>query len=144
MRGISRFDRRVSLVLNYLSVAVIATVIDMRGALGWGTSSVGLIAIGALALGVATFVRVFWHTKLWRITHAGFRSLDERQVQVVYGALRSSYWIFAIACVVILYANALIERGHIPILVAAAVLYLAHTLPAAVVAWTEKEVLIGQ
>lgn len=144
MHEMSRSDRRTSVILNYLSVAVIAIVVDMREALGWGTVPVILAACGALALGLVTFIRVFWRTRLWKITHAGFKGLDERQVQVVYGALRNSYWIFAVVCLVILYLNALIEQGHIPVLVAGAVLYSAHTLPAAVVAWTEKEVLTGR
>jgi len=141
MREMSVSDRRTSVILNYLSVAVLAIVVDMREALGWGIVPVIVTACGALILGLVTFIRSFWRTRLWKITHAGFTGLDEREVQVVYGALRNSYWIFAIVCLVILYANAVMEKGHIPVLVAAAVLYLAHTLPAAVVAWTEKQVL---
>ena len=143
MGEMSKSDRRTSVILNYLSAVVIAAVVDMRGTLGWGALPVILAACGALALGLATFIRVFWRTRLWKITHAGFRGLDERQVQVVYGALRNSYSIFAIVCLVILYVNSVLETGHIPILVAALVLYLAHTLPAAVLAWTEREILTG-
>ena len=143
MGEISKSERRTSVILNYLSVVVIAIVVDMRDPLGWGAVPVILVACGALTLGLTTFIRVFWRTRLWKITHAGFKGLDERQVQVVYGALRNSYSIFAIVCVVILYVNSVLETGHIPILAAASVLYLAHTLPAAVVAWTEKEILTG-
>jgi hypothetical protein len=137
MREMSRSQRRASIVVNYLSVALLAFVVDMRGLLGWGSLPVLIVACGAVALGLATFIRGFWHTGLWSMTHAGFARLDERQVQIVYESLRVSYSVFAIICLAILYANALIERGHIPIVIAAAVLYLAHTLPAAVVAWTE-------
>lgn len=144
MHEMSKSDRRTSVIMNYASVAAIAIVVDMRDALGWGAVPVMLSACGALALGLITFIRVFWRTRLWKITHAGFKGLDERQVQVVYGALRNSYSIFAIVCLVILYVNAVIEKGHIPILLAGAVLYSAHTLPAAVVAWTEKEILTGR
>jgi hypothetical protein len=143
MGEMSKSDRRTSVVLNYASMAVIAMVVDMRGVLGWGPVPIIIVGCGALALGLATFIRVFWRTRLWKITHTGFKGLDERQVQVVYGALRNSYSIFAIVCLVILYVNAVLETVHIPILVAASVLYLAHTLPAAVVAWTEKEILTG-
>jgi hypothetical protein len=136
----SRSERRTSVVLNYLSVAVIAVSIDMRETLGWGTLPAIVITCGALALGLVTFMRVYWRTGLWSITHAGFKGLDERQVQVVYEALRNSYWIFAVVALIILYANAILGKGHIPILVAGSVLYSAHTLPAAVVAWTEREV----
>ena len=144
MREMSVSDRRSSVILNYLSVAAMAIVVDMRDVLGWGAAPVIITTCGTAILGLVTFMRVFWRTRLWSITHAGFKGLDERQVQVVYGALRNSYWIFAVVCLVILYANAVIEKGHIPVLVAASVLYLAHTLPAAVVAWTEKEVLVDR
>jgi hypothetical protein len=133
--------RRLSVFLNYLCVALLILFIDARHVLGWGTVPVAIAACGAFVLGLITFIRVFWRTGLWKVTHAGFRHLDERQVQVAYAALRNSYWIFAIVCLAILYVNSVIEKGHIPVLVAAAVLYLAHTLPAAVMAWTEREVL---
>jgi hypothetical protein len=141
MHGISTADRRLSVLLNYLSIVTLVFAIDMRHALGWGTVPALVAACGAVALGIVTFLRVFWRTRLWNITHAGFKRLDERQVQIVYGALRNSYWIFAVVCLVILYANSVLERGHIPVLVAASILYLAHTLPAAIVAWTEKEII---
>ena len=143
MREMSKSDRRTSVILNYLSVAAIAIVVDMRDVLGWGAVPVLLVACVALALGLVTFMRVFWRTRLWKITHSGFKRLDERQIQVVYGAIRNSYWVFTIVCLAILYANAVAEKGNIPVLVAGSMLYLAHTLPAAVVAWTEKEVLTG-
>ena len=134
MREMSRADRRTYLILNYMSLAAVVLLVDMRGVLGWGTLPIATAACAALVLGLTTFIRVFWQTGLWRTTHAGFKGLDERQVQVVYGSLMSSYSIFAVVCLVILYANALIARGHIPIVLAGAVLYFAHTLPAAVVA----------
>jgi hypothetical protein len=121
-------------------VALLAAVTDIHAASGWGPVPVMLAVLAALGLGFLTFIRVYWRTRLWKLTHAGFKSLDERQVQIVYDALRVSYWIFAIVCVVTLYVNAVLEQGHIPVVVAAAVLYLAHTLPAAVLAWKEEEI----
>jgi hypothetical protein len=128
-------------ILNYLSVAVVALAVDVGRFFGWSTLPVILILSGAVVLGIITFMRVFWRTRLWKVTHAGFGALDERQIQVVYESLRTSYWIFTVVCVVILYVNSVMEKGHVSVLVAGSVLYLAHTLPAAVVAWTEKEVL---
>jgi hypothetical protein len=141
MREMSRPQRRANVIVNYLSVALLAFVVDMRGLLGWGSMPVLIVACAAVVLGLATFIRGFWRTRLWSMTHTGFKGLDERQVQIVYESLRVSYSLFAIVCLMILYANALVERGHIPILLAGAVLYLAHTLPAAVVAWTETDPL---
>jgi hypothetical protein len=136
----SRSDRRTGVIINYICLAAIVMVVDMRDVLGWGTLPTVITLCAATALGLVTFTRVFWRTRLWKITHAGFAMLDERQVQVVYDSLRISYWMFTIVCLVILYVNSVAERGHIPVLVAGSVLYLAHTLPGAVVAWTEEEV----
>jgi hypothetical protein len=142
-REISKTQRRLLVVVNYLSLSVVVFFVHVGRAQGW---DIGLVAAGILPSAgvlVATFVGVFWRTGLWRLSHASFDSIDERQAQVMYESLRRSYTVFAVLCLVVLYVNAVAERGHIPILVAAGLLYLAHTLPAAVVAWTEKEVLAG-
>jgi hypothetical protein len=131
------------LAVNYLCVAAIAFLVHVGALCGWDIRlRLTGIAVSAV-LGLVTFYRVFWRTRLWQLAHASFARLDERQVQVMYESLRRSYWMFTILCLVVVYVNAVAERGHVPILVAGCILYLAHTLPAAVLAWREKEVLIG-
>jgi hypothetical protein len=142
-RELTKSERRVGVVLNYICVAAIAFLVHIGSVYGWDVR-VRLAGIfAALGLGIATFIRVYWRTRLWQLAHSSFVKLDERQVQIVYESLRYSYMIFTILCLVVVYINAVVERGHVPILVAAAILYLAHTLPVAVLAWKEKEVLIG-
>ena len=142
-REIKKRERRLLVVLNYLSLGAIVFLAHMGSAYGWNMrlNLVGILA--AVAVLVVTFIGGFWRTGLWRLAHASFDNLDERQALVMYESLRRSYTVFALLCIVVLYVNAVAEQGHIPILVAAGLLYLAHTLPAAVVAWTEKEVLAG-
>jgi len=141
-REISKTNRRLLVIVNYVSLISVAFLVHAGRMYDWDTRVrlAGILAsCGVLLL---TFTLVFWRTGLWQMAHASFEKLDERQVHVMYESLRHSYVIFTLLCVVLLYANAVAERGHIPILIAAGILYLAHTLPAAAAAWNEKEVLI--
>jgi hypothetical protein len=140
---ISKKDRRIRVTANYLCVAVIACLVHVGDVMNWDLTLRLAGILVALAIGIVTFIGVFWKTRLWQVAHASFDKLDERQVQVVYESLRHSYRAFALVCLVVIYVNAVAGRGHVPILVAASVLYLAHTLPAAIMAWTEKEILVG-
>lgn len=140
---ISRTNRRLLVAVNYLSLASVVFLVHVGRHRGWGAAHILTFLLPGLAVLVATFVGVFWRTGLWRLAHASFDRIDERQVQVMYEATRISYAIFAVLCVVVLFVNAVAERGHIPILIAGGLLYIAHTLPAAAAAWSEKEVLVG-
>ncbi len=142
-REISKTLRRLLVAVNYLSLAVIVFLIHVGRSRGWDTRLILAGIVPTAAVLIATFVGVFWRTGLWHLAHASFEKIDERQAQVMYESIRRSYSVFAVLCVVILFVNAVAERGHIPILIAGALLYLAHTLPAAAVAWSEKEVLLG-
>jgi len=142
-REISKTQRRLFVVVNYLSLVVIVFLVHVGRARGWDARLVLAGIVPAAGVLVATFIAGFWRTGLWQLAHASFEKIDERQAHVMYESLRRSYTVFALLCVVVLFVNAVAERGHIPILVAAGLLYLAHTLPAAAVAWSEKEVLVG-
>ena len=142
-REVSKTQRRLLVAVNYLSLAVIVFLVHVGRARGWDARMVLAGLLPTLAVLVATFVGVFWRTGLWQLAHASFDKIDERQVQVMYESIRRSYTVFAVLCVVVLFVNAVAEQGHIPILIAAGLLYLAHTLPAAAVAWSEKEMLAG-
>lgn len=142
VREIPKSQRRLLVVVNYVSLGAVAFLVHVGNLYGWGAQLRIFTILAALAALVVTFIAVFWKTRLWRMVHTSFETLDERQIQVMYDSLRHSYSVFTVLCLVVLYVNAVAERGHIPILVAAALLYLAHTLPAAFVAWTEKEILV--
>ena len=141
-REISKTVRRSLVVFNYLSLAVIVILVHLGSAYGWDLRLILAGVLAGLAVLLATFLGVFWRTGLWHLAHATFENLDERQAHVMYESLRRSYSVFAVLCLIVLVVNSVAEMGNVPILVAVGLLYLAHTLPAAAVAWTEKEVLI--
>lgn len=137
-------NRRIGVIINYFCIIIIVLLIE------GGEKWMGLIApllitgtISALIAGVISFIYVYWRTSLWKLIHSSFDKLDERQIQVIYNSLRYSYSIFAIICLVILYINAVTERGPGGVITAGCLLYFAHILPASIIAWTEREVLIG-
>lgn len=141
-REISRTQRRLLVAVNYLSLVALVFMVHVGRARGWSASIIVAGVLPTAGVLIATFVGVFWRTGLWHLSHAPFEKIDEREAQVMYEALRRSYAVFAVVCVIVLLVNAVAEMGHVPILVAAGLLYLAHTLPAAATAWSEKQVLV--
>ncbi|HKL32487.1 MAG TPA: hypothetical protein VJ919_08140 [Tangfeifania sp.] len=68
------------------------------------------------------------------------KDLDERQNQVLLGALKNSYSVFTISVLLLVYGFALFDKQPIDVLLAACLLYVAHILPAAIIGWKEKAV----
>jgi len=95
-------------------------------------------------------------TNLWRLVHTKYENLDERQIQVTHQSLRHSYGIFTVLILSVMFCIALLRVAPIQCLLTgssdavpddsmlmvifAGLLYLAHTLPSSVIAWTEREV----
>jgi hypothetical protein len=134
---LSKQSRRVWIIVNYISVALIVFFFYFGR---FFEKPIVFFVGGGLSLFIAgaTFYKTFVTTQLWRIVHSAKNSLDERQMQVVLNALRYSYSAFAIFVLLLIYAFALMDKEPINVLVAVCILYLAHTLPAAVVGWSEK------
>jgi len=104
--------------------------------------------IPVTVFGIAfTHARAFGRTSLWSLTHANPNELDERERGLAHDALATSYtWI----TVVLLLAMYLIIFSHDELLapyliwvkpiapvLAAALIYAAHTLPGAIIGWTQ-------
>jgi hypothetical protein len=117
-------------------------VIEERDTTHW-VDAVGIASLLAVAI---TFVRLHGRSGLWRLTHAKTDTLDERQVQVTHLALRHAYGWFTVICLAIMLVHAVLYRLVpgldlvITVPLAVSLIYLAHTLPGSVLAWTEMEV----
>jgi hypothetical protein len=139
----SRARRRAYVALNYLSLAALLVCYhalpDLRSApMLWIV--VGLVLLAAI---IASFIAAHVRTGLWRLTHSKADELDERQIHVSHVALRHSYQFFLPLCLLILLAQAVAGRRGIVLfdaILPVALLYVAHTLPSSLLAWTEKEV----
>ncbi len=141
-KELSLMNRRVLVTANYVAVIAVLVFFHLGEAQGWDPV-VASVAIVALLVAVASFIFVHLKTHLWKMSHAKPDNLDEREFQVIHGALGHSYSIFVIVCIITLYVLTLAEikgAGTLGVLLPGSLLYLAHSLPSAVLAWTEKEV----
>jgi len=138
--SISKSERRAGIILNYVSVLLLVVLFYLGKADNW---SIGWIVAEAAALVVAliTLLRYHFLTGLWRLVHTKVTKLDERQVHITHESLRHSYSIFTVLALLVLLWKAVFQSPDPNlIIVFAALLYLAHTLPSTVLAWTETEV----
>ncbi len=139
----SKVKRRTNVLLNYSSLILFLIFYYTGLEQGWNAVIMAVGIAVLLAAVVVTSIITQITTGLWRLTHSGIDNLDERQIVVVHEALRRSYSVFAILCLVIMIFNAVTgSHGNylFDIVLPISLLYFAHSLPASVLAWTEKEV----
>ena len=130
-------QNRVWIILNYLSL-VAGMLLFYAVKIYHLPLSFSMFEIGIFAIFLFSLFKAFIQTKFWKIVHTSSKKLDEREFQVVLNALRYAYGIFVIICLVIIYAFAVAEYHPIDVVLAGGLLYLAHTLPAAIIGWNEK------
>ncbi|NQU06405.1 MAG: hypothetical protein HQ568_09955 [Calditrichaeota bacterium] len=138
-RTLSRSSRRIWVTINYSSL-ILLIVLFRLGQFKGLSVLIAVAMIVALITLVWSFIRLHKKTGLFKLVHTSIKKLDEREIQLTHEALRHSYSIFVITCLLIIYIISVFEIGRIDAMLAAGLVYLAHTLPASVIAWTEKEV----
>jgi hypothetical protein len=138
----SREMRRALVAVNYLSLLLFLLCYYLGVIRGWNLALQTSVLI-LLAVSLTSFIFVHMRTGLWRLAHAKQEELDERQIQVTHEALRYSYAIFTVSCLLIMGFNAITgHSGHymFDIVLPVSFIYFAHSLPSSVLAWTEREV----
>ncbi len=143
--AISQSKRKMWVILNYASLVLVIVMFY------WADRSdlaapVAIVGLAALILLVISFIVVYARTGLWKFVHTKVEKLDERQMLVTYESLRHSYGVFAVVCLLIFLLAELIvhefsggyKLALMPVI--GALIYLAHVLPASVIAWTESEI----
>jgi hypothetical protein len=106
-----------------------------------------LIILVTLAGIVFSQDRAFGRTGLWSLTHAKPNTLDERERAVTHQALATSYsWITIIMMIAIyliflshdqMFARYLAWTKPIAPVLGMALIYVAHTMPAAILGWKQ-------
>ncbi len=142
----SRSKRRSIILVNYISLLIVNVAFyfvyqyrDMSHIM----DAAGLLALLIVAV---TFVRGHVKSGLWKLTHARAGKLDERELQLTHHALGQAYGWFSVICLSIMLAHAVVYRlvpgieFVITVPLVGSLIYLAHTLPGSILAWTEKEV----
>jgi len=139
--------RRFLVALNYLSLILMNVcfyfVVRSRGA----SHLVDAAGLLALALVIVTFIQGHLKSGLWKLTHTKGDRLDERELGITHYALGLAYNWFTVICLSILLTHAVVfslvpdlDFGiTMPLVVS--LIYLAHTLPGSILAWTQREVL---
>ena len=133
----SRNQNRAWILLNYVSLIGGLSLFYTVKIYHWPLSFL-LLEIGIFAILLFSLFKAFIKTKFWKMVHTSSENLDEREMQVVLNALKYAYGIFAIICLILIYAFAIAEKQPLDVVLAGGLLYLAHTLPAAIVGWKEK------
>jgi uncharacterized membrane protein len=137
----SKPTRRLLIAVNYLCVVLFLVLYAVGKYLGWSLPvAIALAAVVVILL--VSFILAHIKTRLWRLAHTKAENLDERQIQVTHESLRYSYGIFTVISLAILLIIAVIsgDDDSMLILIFASLLYLAHTLPSSIIAWTEREI----
>ena len=135
--SMSKQNRKLWIIINYLSIISILSFFYAGKYYNWPVIVLVCEAVSFLLL-LISFIKVYIKTQLWRMSHTSANNLDERQLQVMLISLKYSYSIFTIITLLIIYGFAVAELGPIDVVLAVCLLYLAHTLPAAIVGWKEK------
>ena len=135
--SMSKQSRKLWIIINYLSIIFILGFYYAGKYYNWST----LLLVGeatSVLLLIISFIAGYIKTHLWQMSHTSGKDLDERQLQVMLVSLKYSYGIFSIVTLIIIYGFAVVEKGPIDVVIAACLLYLAHTLPAAITGWKEN------
>jgi len=141
----SKSNRRIGVVINYVSLLMFLAFFYYGKFGEWNIISTVGSGLSTIIF-FTSLIIVYFKTGLWRLVHTKVDKLDERQLLVTYESLRHSYSIFSILCLLVVIAVELISDSmiigvDIPLMPIFWVLFLlAHTLPASIIAWKEKEV----
>ncbi|RKX23046.1 MAG: hypothetical protein DRP35_00430 [Candidatus Zixiibacteriota bacterium] len=136
----SRTIRRLHVVLNYFCIIAIIVFFAIGKLYGWSNQIfivMGLIVV----VGLFSFITLYIKTKIWKLVHTKIDKLDEREIQLTHESLRLSYSIFTVVSLLVLlvFAVTVKEYDSLLMIIFVSLLYLAHTLPAAIIAWKQKE-----
>ncbi|NOY21917.1 MAG: hypothetical protein GXO70_00190 [Acidobacteria bacterium] len=139
-------SRKALVIINYSLLIIMNGCFYLVSGQPERNHVVDAVGLATLCIVFITFFPLHRQTGLWKLTHASMDTLDERELQITHTALRYAYAWFTIICLVIVLAHAILFRlvGNpgfaITVPLAGSLIYLAHTLPGAILAWTEQEV----
>jgi len=128
-----------AVVINYVSLILMLVI--FYAVLWFGLNKIFIIVevLPLLAI-IISFNFAFKRSGLWKLIHRSQKTLDERELQIVHKAIKNSYTIFVIISLALIILFAVAEGRPIDMLLATSLIYLAHTLPAAVIAFSEEEI----
>jgi hypothetical protein len=152
--NLTKTQRRTGVVINYIAVVLFAVLFCIGEYRGWTTpGTIGIFI--SLSVWLVSFIIIYVKTRLWRFVHTKVDRLDERERQLTYESLRYAYAIFTVICLSYILVSSLVaprlavnvltpdDYPSFGLVMMWVLLYLAHILPASIIAWTEREVILG-
>jgi len=151
-RIFSRPRRRIWVIANYLILTAFI-ILFLLGEYShwniWITSSTILFFI----LLVISTIQLYVRTDLWKLTHTKTEKLDEREMQLILQATQNSYKILGAFSLLILFFIFLTVRFNFltithrgdysfGLTIVMVLNYLFNIMPASIIAWSEKEVIL--
>jgi len=144
----------MGVIVNYSSAALFIAIFLVGEYTVWNTVLVVLAVLTLLSIAISFYLTLV-RTNLRRLTQANAAQLDEREIQLTHDSLRRSYAIFtgvSLAIIAFMLISVrfsfltLTHRGNYSfgLIALIGLQYLVQTLPASIIAWTEKEVLVRQ
>jgi hypothetical protein len=133
------YSRFVSITIALTYVALVGFIISfefckIHGLALWSEA----LCVIFLLIFAAGFYLGFIRTGLWHFIHKPLRQMDEKDIEITSKALRIAYTVFALFVISLLLVFSF--AGYSPDLVSVIGMFLfAHSLPAAVVGWTNSE-----
>ncbi|HPQ40149.1 MAG TPA: hypothetical protein PLV45_07215 [bacterium] len=142
-RVFSQHTNRRLVIINYTALLLMNVCFYLVTEYSIDHHVFDVIGLGSIIITIITFVPVHIRTGFWKQVHSDAESLDERQLQVTHQSVAQSYAWFTVICLIIILADALMARFTsgfrfiITVPLGGSLIYLAHSLPSSILAWTE-------
>jgi hypothetical protein len=133
--------RRSVAVINH-GFLFLSLLLSMVGHYSGWTSATIVCFWMSVVVALGTFYPLHIRTGFWRLAHAKLNRMDEREIQQALEALRHAYVLFAISALLVILSSVVLglsDNTH-QLVVFWVLLYLAHTLPSSILAWTVTRV----
>lgn len=132
--------RRMAVIINY-GFILLTLLLGLAGhSIGWSDLTITGFWISVVMV-LITFYPLHIKTGLWRLVHTSYDRMDEREIQQTLGALRHAYIVFSIVTLLIILAAVFLGTvsQSLQLIAFWILLYLAHTLPSSILAWTANQ-----
>jgi len=129
--------QRFLVLVNYGALLIGLFLVGIGRHLGWNPTLVALIAVALVAF-LISFVRIHIATGYWELIHTRSSQLNEAELRTARSGLASGFVWFIVLAALYVYFKVFVTFNRLNVLDLLILLYLADTLPSAVLAWHEQ------
>jgi hypothetical protein len=129
--------QRFLVLVNYGALLIGLFLVGIGRHLGWDPTLVALIAVALVAF-LLTFVRIHIATGYWELIHTRSSQLNEADLRTARSGLASGFVWFIVLAALYIYFTVFVTFNRLNVPDLLILLYMADTLPSAVLAWREE------